>query len=54
MDMRLKSMGESFEGRTIIIHLKLSENIRFDITYTSCTPQKFNVKQARIFSRNQA
>ena len=34
-------MGESFEGRTIIIHLKLSLNIRFDITYTSCIPQKF-------------
>ena len=41
MDIRLKSMGEGFEGRTIIIHPKLSENIRFDITYTSCTPQKF-------------
>ena len=43
-------MGESFEGRTIIIHLKLSVDIRFDITYTSCTPQKFG----KIFAQNQA
>ena len=41
MDMRLKSMGEGFEGRTIIIHLKLSLNICFDITYISCIHQKF-------------
>jgi len=42
-------MGESFEGRTIIIHLKLSVNIRFDAELKKNFLTKSSIKKFQVY-----